>query len=325
VSQIVIGIHGLGNHPPQRLLRRWWKKSIREGLRSEGLRHPFLRFELAYWADTMHPQPLDPRIRNPAHPLFLSEPYEKGKVFQHGKSHPLRKKLRDQLKKQLDKILLKQDMTLNLSTVTDLILRKYFRDLQLYYSPQSVGPEHPETLIRDQVRNRVAEVIRRHQDKEILLIAHSMGSIIAYDILTRTAPELSVDVLVTIGSPLGLPVVMCKVYSEQKQNCQHVEKVKTPPGVRSAWYNLSDLDDRVAIDCQLAGDYGKNERGVEVIDRIVHNNYEYGGKRNPHKSYGYLRTPETAEIIDAFLNRGRSRVFQWLAGALSWKKKSGMK
>ncbi len=321
MSKIVIGIHGLGNHPSQRILTRWWKQSIREGLRSVGYFHPFLRFELAYWADTMHPQPLDPRIRDHAHPLFLNEPYTKGFVFKHGKPHSLQKKLRDQVKKRLDRALMKEDKSLKLSTVADLILRKYFHDLQLYCSPEAACPEHPELLIRDSIRNRVAEVIRKHQNREILLIAHSMGSIIAYDILTLTAPELSVDVLVTVGSPLGLPVVVSKLYSERKKIFQRTEKVKTPQGVLSAWYNLSDLHDRVAIDCQLAGDYEKNGRGVEVADRIVYNNYEFEGKRNPHKSYGYLRTPEMAEIVDAFLKRGRPRFFHWLSGARPFKKK----
>ena len=36
--------------------------------------------------------------------------------------------------------------------------------------------------------------------------------------------------------------------------------------------------------------------------RIKDNDYEYGDIKNPHKSYGYLRTLEMAEIIDDFLN-----------------------
>lgn len=320
MSQIIIGIHGLGNHPPRKVLTRWWKKSIREGLKKAGFRHPFFRFELAHWADTMHPQPLDPHIKDNTHPLFLNEPYVKGSEFQRGKSASFKKKLLDQIDKRLDKALMKEDKTLKLSAVADLVLRKYFLDMHQYYSPQAAGPEQPEALLRNHIRNRVAETIRKHQNKEILLIAHSMGSIIAYDVLTWTAPELRVSVFMTIGSPLGLPLVMSKMYSELKQIGRETEKLKTPPGVRLAWYNLSDLNDRVAMDYRLKGDYEKNNRGVEVIDRIVYNNYIYKGKRNPHKSYGYLRTPEMAEIINVFLNRGKPRIWKWLEKIFSRSK-----
>jgi hypothetical protein len=46
---------------------------------------------------------------------------------------------------------------------------------------------------------------------------------------------------------------------------------------------------------------------VRAIDKVVYNNYEYNGKKNPHKIYGYLRTPELAEIIHAFFNQDRNK------------------
>jgi pimeloyl-ACP methyl ester carboxylesterase len=290
MSKIIIGIHGLGNHPPRRLLERWWKRAIREGLKARGTPRPFFRFELAYWADVVHPRPLDAGIHIPSHPLFLAEPYTRGREFKRSGSHVIKKKLRDEVKKRIDRVLLKKDMTLKLAGVTDLVLRKYFHDLRDYFSDQA--------SVQNSIRGSVAEVIRKHQGKEILLIAHSMGSIIAYDVLTRKDEELSVDTLATIGSPLGLPVVLSKIHSDNRA-------LQTPPGVKTAWINLADLGDRVALDYKLADEYGRNARGVGVEDRLVYNNYECGGKRNPHKSYGYLRAPETADIIHEFLGRGR--------------------
>ncbi|HEX9934503.1 MAG TPA: hypothetical protein VGB38_04840, partial [bacterium] len=276
---------------------------------ARGTPHLFFRFDLVYWADILHPQPLNPKIKNRSHPLFLFESYAKGGEFRCG-PRALQRTLRDQLKKQIDRVFLKKDMTLNFAGVTDVVLHRYFRDLQAYYSGKQT--------IRDRIRRCAADVIRRHQGKRILLVAHSMGSIVAYDVLTRTASDLSVDVLATIGSPLGLPVVIGKIHEERKSDLAKKEALRVPPGVRTAWINFSDFDDRVALDYKLADEYGKNARGVGVEDHLVCNNYECNGKRNPHKSYGYLRAPEMAEMIDAFLNRGKPKLWIWLTRALAW-------
>jgi hypothetical protein len=60
MSKIIIGIHGLGNKPPKDLCEKWWKKSLREGLNSIGRKYFNFNFELVYWADILHPTPLNP-------------------------------------------------------------------------------------------------------------------------------------------------------------------------------------------------------------------------------------------------------------------------
>ena len=86
----------------------------------------------------------------------------------------------------------------------------------------------------------------------------------------------------------------------------------TPECVTKRWLNLSDLQDKVCLDYAIQNDYGANSRGVKVEDRIVVNDYMNNEERNPHKSYGYLRTPEMAEIVDMFLTEGRSDYRHWL-------------
>ena len=46
MRKIIIGIHGLGNKPPEDLLKIWWKKAIREGLKAIGHPRYFFKFEL---------------------------------------------------------------------------------------------------------------------------------------------------------------------------------------------------------------------------------------------------------------------------------------
>ena len=51
---------------------------------------------------------------------------------------------------------------------------------------------------------------------------------------------------------------------------------------------------------------------VKPVMELVHNDYESNDIENPHKSYGYLRTPEMAYIIEEFLQRGRNRFVVWI-------------
>ena len=97
----------------------------------------------------------------------------------------------------------------------------------------------------------------------------------------------------------------------QKNSAQNA-RLRVPGNITHRWYNLSDLRDRVAINYNLADDYDPNSAGIAIIDKQVTNTYEYGGVSNPHKSYGYLRTPEMSEIIYQFLCRGRLPISIWI-------------
>ena len=108
---------------------------------------------------------------------------------------------------------------------------------------------------------------------------------------------------------------MHKIKVEQKS--KHMDKpLAVPENIVHSWYNLTDLRDRVALNYNLADDYQPNSNGISVIDKQVLNTYEYQGLINPHKSYGYLRTPQMAEIIYTFLCRGRSHLWIMLIETL---------
>ncbi len=300
MSNIIIGIHGLGNKPPRRILKQWWKKSIREGLKATGHPRWFFRFELIYWANVLHPKSLNPREKNPNHPRYLRTPYRPAKEFKRGEISKLRKKVREVLEDRLDRLFLNEDMSINFSNITDLIIRHYFEDLDAYYSKTTTDKHGNEHAAKDLIHERLARILRKHSKKKILLIAHSMGSIIAYDVLTQTLPDVPIDTFVTLGSPLGMPTIVSKIASAQKGRKK--KKLTTPENILNKWYNFFDPEDKVALTYNLRGDYGKNTHGVQVKDKVVYNNYKNNGERNPHKSYGYLRTPEMAEVVNDFVS-----------------------
>jgi hypothetical protein len=299
--KVVIGIHGMGNKPPEKVLKQWWLASMHEGLLANGYPKHSFRFEMVYWAHHLHPFSYDPSLVDEKDPLFLEEPYAPSTGKPAPKPSSLRRKSLGFIEKVLDKLLLNEDMTVNYKSITDSIIRRHFKDLEMYYSSGCVGEKHKGQLARDVIRDDLRRMLRKFKDFDVLLVSHSMGTIISYDVLMEKGSDVRIDTFVTMGSPLGLPVIMSRFAQQQRAVDPEIKPVKTPPNVLRRWYNLSDLEDRVAFNYDLGDDYAPNAIGVVAEDRIVHNDYEVNGKSNHHKVYGYLRTKELAEILDEFL------------------------
>jgi hypothetical protein len=301
MSKVIIGIHGLGNKPRQELLTDWWKLSILEGLKKIDSNVKLPEFEMVYWADVLYDEPLQYAISDVKDPYYLDEKYIPASEETSLEEHPYRMKFIKYIGQKLNGLLLNEDMTLNYSTITDAIVSKYFRDLAIYYNVPRNGEQNSDSKAKDKIRERLVKVIKKYKRKDIFLIAHSMGSIISYDVLNFILPEVKIKTLATIGSPLGLPVVVSRIAGEQKLKLNGSSVLTTPPGVINNWYNFSDVLDNVAFNFQLADDFSENERGIRPIDYIVTNNYSYNGNPNPHKSFGYLRTPEFAKTVYEFI------------------------
>lgn len=92
---------------------------------------------------------------------------------------------------------------------------------------------------RQRIRDAVAEVIVQHRPR--IVIAHSLGSVVAYEALWQH-PEISADLLVTLGSPLAMPRVIFDRLDPKPSS----GRGQRPPGV-AAWANLADVGDIVAI------------------------------------------------------------------------------
>lgn len=299
MAKVIIGIHGLGNKPPKNLLESWWQMAIEEGLRKWKNEIPTYTFELVYWADILYENPLDENCMDKDDPLFLDEKYLPSSWNYAPEDHSKRKKILDFLGKEMNSIFLNDDYSLNYALLSDAIVRHFFSDLDKYY--REIPDEKTSKNVKELIRKRSAEIIRKHQKDEILVIGHSMGSIIAYDVLAFDIPDISIDTLITIGSPLGLPVVKSKIAAERKIKQKDTRQLRAPSSIKKHWFNFSDLEDKVAMNYQLSDDFTENASQVKPIDFEVHNNYEMDGEPNPHKSYGYLRTQEFSDKLYIFL------------------------
>ncbi len=300
--KIIIAIHGLANKPPKRVLKKWWKQSIREGLGQVDRKRRRFLYDFAYWADLMHENPLDPEEKDPKSERFIDNPYRPGdpSVYEKFKPSMIKKKILDGLEKKVDRMFFEDQGFINFDRIADRLMRNLFMDLDYYYHRECSVSAFRGLKAGEEVRRRLVKVLKKHRRKKILLIAHSMGTIISYDVLTREVPEVTIDTFITIGSPLALPVVMKKILAGQGTVPKAGMKIPTPENV-NRWLNFSDLDDRVAINYGLSDDYSPNSRGVSPVDTIVLNNYMKNGKKDAHNSYGYCRAPEVSRAIRDFL------------------------
>jgi hypothetical protein len=305
MANVIIGIHGLGNKPPKKILEDWWMLSMTEGLEKKKIIARSAHFEIAYWADIIHKQSLDPDEKDPESPLFVDEKYETAPRNFVPEDISTRKRIVDFLGRQMNRIFLNDDLTLNYSFITDAVISRYFNDLEEYYSGTITTANNAVYRTAYVIRERLFDLLQKHRNDKIMLISHSMGTLIAFDVMTFLARDIKINTFVTMGSPLGLPVVISRIAAEQKQRGIYKGRVTTPPGVVENWYNFSDILDKVAFNYRLSDYFNENETGVRPVDLLVVNDYETAGVRNPHKSFGYLRTPEFAEILNAFLLTGK--------------------
>ncbi len=305
MANIIIGIHGLGNKPTKKLLVRWWKRAMKEGLETNNYSTHIPKFELVYWADILHDKPLRLSEKDEDSPYFLSQKYTRASPGFVSEDHSTRKKVIDFLRNQMKRVFLNKDLSLNYSFISDAIVNKYFSDLEVYYKEDCTIENESVCKAKDLIKNRLTETLLKYKNDNIMLISHSMGSIIAFDVLSFETNQIPVNTFITAGSPLGLPVIINKIATSQESKSVVDNPMITPPSIYNNWFNYADIMDKIATNYKLADDFAENSHGVIPADFLVVNNYESGGKRNPHKSYGYLRTPEFSKVLFDFIQSGK--------------------
>ena len=114
-------------------------------------------------------------------------------------------------------------------------------------------------LDRPAVRDRVLDAVLGclPSDGRMVLVSHSLGTVVALDLLTRLPDALTVDTLVTAGSPLGMDAVYKRLLAGGPRR---------PDRVRT-WVNAWCPADAVAIGCPLHGTWGADVTDV-ITDKI---------------------------------------------------------
>jgi hypothetical protein len=134
-------------------------------------------------------------------------------------------------------------------------------------------------------QNVLARVQEQISGDTRVMIGHSLGSVVAYEYLCRDHPA-SVELLVTLGSPLGIPNVVF-----DKLTPTPADGVGAWPGEIAAWVNVADPDDIVALCKDLAPLFPGTAPGQTVADRLVDNGDA------PHAIDRYLNSRQTGNAI----------------------------
>lgn len=163
---------------------------------------------------------------------------------------------------------------------------------------------------------------------EVCVIAHSLGSLIAYDTFWKLShmseyqgsiqPGINylgklIDCFVTIGSPLADSTVIGKLKGSRNR-----DQRRFPTNVRR-WVNLAAEDDYISHDQTVANDFSEmvtrsvdsqgrtRFRKTKITDIRMYNLARRGlidggdGKNNPHHGTGYLISPAMAKTVANWL------------------------
>ena len=135
--------------------------------------------------------------------------------------------------------------------------------------------------VKDRVLARMHEELR---GSTRVVIGHSLGSVVTYEYLCRYRPS-SVVLLVTLGSPLGVPNLIF-----DKLTPAPAAGMGAWPGEVPRWVNVADRDDIVALRKQLA-ELFRGPAAATVDDRLVDNGDQ------PHAIDRYLNARETGGAL----------------------------
>ncbi|WP_067464370.1 S1 family peptidase [Nocardia amamiensis] len=152
------------------------------------------------------------------------------------------------------------------SDLDELIIAQVFRDVATYLADEQ---------IRQAVLDCVLETVPA--SGQLTLVSHSLGTVVAMDLLTRLEPQLDVSVLVTLGSPLGLDAVHDKLL------------VRGPhrPARVGDWLNAWSAVDPITIGCPLRHIWKGQLREIPVDNP----------KERAHSIAEYLAHPAVAQAI----------------------------
>ena len=160
------------------------------------------------------------------------------------------------------------------------------------------------TAVREVVRKALVDAWSAGE--QVLLIGHSLGSVIAYDTLWELSrgerrENGRVDLFMTLGSPLASPMILKGVQGARLSGRDRY------PEIIGRWQNFSARGEITALHPRL-GPYYREMVELGLLESLqdctgFYNHYRDRGRLDVHTSYGYLVTPQVADSIAAWLRK----------------------
>lgn len=268
----IVGVHGVGK---QRLgsntLAKDWEPALSDGLDRAGGQLAPGDFHMAFYGDLFRP---------PGHTLAVGDPMFTADDVEEGFEAELLLEWWTACARTDPAVPPPGADTLARSPrAVQTALRvlqhsRFFADLSLralVFDLRQVRRYLTDDDLRAAARARVEEAIG--PDTRVV-VAHSLGSVVAYEALCAR-PDHRVRALVTLGSPLGMRMVL--------------DRLRPEPGGwpgTSSWTNVVDEGDVVAAVKDLSLFFGTG-----VTGKVVHNG------SHAHDATLYLTAKETGEAV----------------------------
>ncbi|MET7378738.1 serine peptidase [Streptomyces sp. NPDC005526] len=269
----IVGVHGVGNYAPgpheevsDRLSSEWGRHLARL---VDGASH---KLRVAYYA---------PFLRSVT-------PQSKGDGLEQLPENA-QSMVRDWALclEPVDEQAMQGHLTLPLRMVVDRIARirclnesvlrpfvaTFFWEVAAYLRP---GANEARTKACRHVARTISE------ERPRVVVAHSLGSVVAYEALW-TIPDVPIDLLLTLGSPLGMPRVVF-----DRLTPSPASRGQRPPGVRR-WVNIVDPGDVVAIPRPLGRQF-ELDQDIETAIGLI----------DFHTAAAYLSAARTSEVLAAY-------------------------
>lgn len=188
-----------------------------------------------------------------------------------------------------------------LHALADPTIRGTIAETERYFDQQ--GPTGKD--IRESVRAPVRAWLG--EDRPVLVIGHSLGSVIAMDALWElTHIDRVQDKLdfITLGSPLGLQFTQTRLLGAGLEGAARFTHLI------EYWHNIAAVGDLISLDPTLADDFDiMLQLGLvtSIEDHYdgIYTHYRDAAGLNPHRSYGYLIHPVVAARVAAWWWRHR--------------------
>ncbi|MEO7547800.1 MAG: S8 family serine peptidase, partial [Ramlibacter sp.] len=286
LESLVIYVHGVGQDDPAAQLKLHWDLALFGRDMGD-------RSVMAYWADLVRPEVLNVRPASVQRKSLVSNDSVDVDAMLDEARVPPRKR---EAAQGLAAGLLRQ---VGVNEVPSAgTVRTKFLPLPAWLR-KPISRAFIQALIGDTsayfftagMRAKIAARLKTEIDKAgqrpVTIVAHSQGTIIAYEVLSRLAEDaLRLDALVTIGSPLGI--------QEIQDYLEPNDPLKVPAVVKR-WHNFADPIDPVALDKKLGSDF--QPTGMIQDDIILNGNTRLQWGFNPHSAAGYLAHPKVRRVV----------------------------
>lgn len=313
MTKHIILVHGRDYKPEARYLKKNWLDALAHGIKRDHGEAAFKEFKkarktMAYYGDLSNDFLAEHSGKKWTKKKQTDDIADRKKALTTLKSYQKNEFSRSHYNKICDLIDVLKELSANifsgplsLLSLGDNIIASVAPDMEHYWNPNA--------QYGSDVRWRLTQPLEKaiKADHDIMLIAHSLGSIVSYDVLWKFSHygeyqhirKKQINTFLTIGCPLGDENVKRMLKGAAADNQQ-----KYPHNIAS-WLNFAAEDDYISHDGRLKNDYKKMLKlGLtrRIVDKQIYNMAVRNENSNPHHGAGYLIHPAISSAVAAWLN-----------------------